>query len=69
MTGVSWTWRLEDAEGKVVTGPASPPHPTQSDAETWIGETWRDLAAAGVAQVSLFEDGRLEYGPMSLAEA
>ena len=52
-----------------MTGPASPPHPTQSDAETWIGETWRDLAAAGVAQVSLFEDGRLEYGPMSLAEA
>jgi hypothetical protein len=42
--------------------------PTQADAETWIGETWRELAAGGVAAVTLFEDGREVYGPMSLSE-
>ena len=40
----------------------------QSDAESWLGETWRELAAAGIAQVTLFEDGTLVYGPMPLTE-
>jgi hypothetical protein len=29
---------------------------------------WRELLDAGVAQVTLFEDGREVYGPMSLQE-
>ena len=66
---MSWTWRLEAEDGTPLPNPASPPHPSQSDAETWLGETWRELADAGVAQASLLEDGRLEYGPMSLSEA
>jgi hypothetical protein len=65
---MSWTWRLEDEDGAALAGPASPPHTSQSDAESWLGETWRELSAAGVAQASLFEDTRLEYGPMPLAE-
>jgi hypothetical protein len=40
--------------------------PTQGDAETWVGEAWRDLLEQGVEQVSLLEDGREVYGPMSL---
>ena len=40
--------------------------PTQGDAETWLGETWRELLAAGVDAVVLVEDGRDVYGPMSL---
>ena len=39
---------------------------SQSDAESWIGETWQDLLEEGVHQVSLFEAGRQVYGPMSL---
>jgi len=31
-----------------------------------IGENWRALLAAGVDQVSLLDDTRTEYGPMSL---
>lgn len=46
----------------------SPSHPNQSDAESWLGERWRDLADAGVASVTLLEDDRTVYGPMSLAE-
>ena len=41
--------------------------PTQSDAESWFGEVWHDLSAAGVAAVTLHRDGQKVYGPMSLA--
>jgi hypothetical protein len=40
--------------------------PTQGDAETWLGEIWRELLNCGVDAVSLLEDGRVVYGPMSL---
>jgi hypothetical protein len=66
---MSWTWRLEDADGGEVSGPASPVHSNQSDAESWLGEHWRELAQAGVAQATLFEDARKVYGPMSLSES
>ncbi|GAT81045.1 hypothetical protein STXM2123_1746 [Streptomyces sp. F-3] len=39
---------------------------TQSDAESWIGEHWRELRDGGADQVRLFEDGTEVYGPMSL---
>jgi hypothetical protein len=39
---------------------------SQGDAESWLGENWRDLLASGVDQVTLLEEGRIEYGPMSL---
>jgi hypothetical protein len=41
--------------------------PTQSDAESWIGEHWRHLADSGVESVALYEDDREVYGPMSLS--
>jgi hypothetical protein len=66
---MSWKWRLEAADGSELTGPASPAQSNQSDAESWLGEQWRDLADAGVAQATLFEDERKVYGPMSLAES
>jgi hypothetical protein len=66
---MSWTWRLESEDGTALAAPASPLHPSQSDAESWLGETWRALADAGVAQATLLEDDRVEYGPMSLSEA
>ncbi|RAG85352.1 hypothetical protein DN069_11865 [Streptacidiphilus pinicola] len=62
-----WTWRYEKLDGSVV--PASngvEEFPTQGDAETWIGETWKELLADGIDQVVLLEDGEKIYGPMSL---
>lgn len=64
----TWTWEFVDADGAPVTGaPASTTEfPTQSDAESWLGETWPDLHAAGIAAVTLRRDGAAVYGPMSL---
>jgi hypothetical protein len=66
---VTWTWRYESEDGAVLEAPATPVSehfPTQGDAETWLGEVWRELLAAGVAQVTLLEEDRKVYGPMSL---
>jgi hypothetical protein len=66
----SWRWRFEDGTGTEVTagGAASgvTGFPSQSDAESWIGEVWRDLLEEGVDQVTLLEGDREVYGPMSL---
>jgi hypothetical protein len=66
---MTWTWRYETADGEPVNpGDAAPTEtfPTQSDAESWLGEEWRALRDAGVARVTLLEEGRVVYGPMSL---
>ncbi|HWH00104.1 MAG TPA: hypothetical protein VNV66_12465 [Pilimelia sp.] len=55
-----WSWRYEGAEGQRVDGPTET-FGTQADAESWIGQSWRELAAAGVTSVSLLEDERVEY--------
>lgn len=39
---------------------------TQQAAEQWLTASYQDLADAGVSHVSLFEEDRLVYGPMSL---
>lgn len=66
---MSWHWRLADADGAAVsTEETLPDFTSQSDAESWIGEVWRDLVDAGAAEVSLYEDDRLVYGPMSLSD-
>lgn len=66
---MSWTWRLETADGTALSVPNSPLHASQSDAESWLGESWRDLARSGVAQVSLYDDSQLVYGPMPLSDS
>ena len=63
---MAWSWRCETGGGETVTGVGSESFPTQADAETWIGETWRDLLDKGVDQVVLLEGDREVYGPMSL---
>ncbi|MEZ0108056.1 hypothetical protein ABH920_002054 [Catenulispora sp. EB89] len=64
---VTFMWRYEDtAGGEKDTGAKPEEFSTQSDAESWIGENWKDLLEAGVDQVTLLEDGTVVYGPMSL---
>jgi len=58
---MAWTWRYERSDGTTVDGPPPERFTSQSDAETWLGQTWRELAAQGVEQVSLLDDGALRY--------
>lgn len=66
-----WTWRYEKTDGAVVSSGDLPEaiFASQGDAESWLGENWRGLLEAGVDQVTLLEDERKEYGPMSLRPA
>ena len=68
---MSWHWRLADPSGAVLD-PASvgievPEDDNQGDAESWLGENWRELLDRGVATVTLFDGDRKVYGPMGLA--
>ncbi|MHB1594640.1 MAG: hypothetical protein ACYCO9_04655 [Streptosporangiaceae bacterium] len=68
---MTWTWQYEKADGSQAPARGLPKESfgSQGDAETWLGENWASLLAAGVDQVSLFEEDRCEYGPMSLHPA
>jgi hypothetical protein len=63
-----WVWQCHDASGAVTTPSVGVPEgfPTQADAESWVGENWRELLEDGVESVTLLEAGREVYGPMSL---
>jgi hypothetical protein len=68
---MSWNWRYLDRKGKVMSTPepgARDGFVTRADAETWLGDKWRELADEGVAAVTLLEDDREVYGPMSLED-
>ncbi|MGC1211257.1 MAG: hypothetical protein WA890_08365 [Micromonospora sp.] len=57
---MAWSWRYEGTNGESVNGPAES-FASQADAESWIGQTWRELGASGVTSVALTEDDRVEY--------
>ena len=68
---MSWYWRLEDPSGAeldpVAVGVEVPQTDNQGDAESWLGESWRELLERGVATVTLFNGEQEVYGPMGLA--
>jgi len=67
---MGWTWRyVDDAGNEPDLSSINAEFPSQADAETWLGEVWRTLAESGVVSVTLLEDGREVYGPMSLRPA
>ncbi|NLU77406.1 hypothetical protein HCA58_03165 [Micromonospora sp. HNM0581] len=57
---MAWSWRYEGANGESVDGPVES-FGSQADAESWIGQSWRELATSGVTSVALLEDDRVEY--------
>lgn len=63
-----WRWDLLDSSGAVISDDALrvPTFPTQSEAESWVGEEWPVLVEAGVDAVTLREGDTVVYGPMSL---
>ena len=70
---MSWHWRLEDPTGAsldpAAVGVEMPATDNQGDAESWLGEHWRELLSRGVAAVTLFDGTEKVYGPMALAPA
>jgi len=67
---MTWTWTYAGPEGQPVTpDEATEGFLTQAEAEDWIGVVWRELREAGVGSVTLLEDDRVVYGPMSLDPA
>lgn len=64
---MAWAWRYEAANGQKQAG-GSESFPSQSDAESWMGQSWRELVAEGIATAVLVEDDRVEYR-MSLLPA
>ena len=71
MSSRPFSWRYELLDGSPVRAgaPEQERFPTQADAESWIGEAWRELLDGGVDQVTLLEGERVVYGPMSLHPA
>ena len=70
---MTWSWRYQDAQGQdvpeVAQNVSAESFSTKGDAESWLGETWRDLLSAGVEQVVLMEGDRVEYAmPLTPAE-
>ncbi|GAA4517442.1 MULTISPECIES: hypothetical protein [Nonomuraea] len=67
---MTWRWRYEDAHGGEVTDRPLPREvfPSQADAESWLGENWRELLDSGVEQVALLEEERVEYRGLSLRQ-
>lgn len=64
---MAWTWRFEKADGTEVEPAVQPEEfTTQGDAESWLGECWKDLLEGGADQVVLSEGDTKVYGPMSL---
>lgn len=67
---MTWTWTYTGADGQqVVPEDAAEGFLSQAEAEDWIGVSWRELRESGVSSVTLHEDDRVVYGPMSLDSA
>ena len=70
---MAWTWIYQNEDGSPTD--VLPPEavltsfPTQSDAESFIGETWQALLNGGITAVTLYEDAHEIYGPMLLKPA
>ena len=68
---MTWHWRFEDPAGAAIDpatlGVEFLETDNQGDAESWLGENWRELLDKGVATVTLFDGDDEVYGPMGLA--
>ena len=67
-TRPAWDWDLLDAHERVVDRPVSPAFTSRFDAEAWLGESWRQLAAQGVAAARLAHHGEPAAPPLPLVE-
>lgn len=68
MNAVTWSWRYEDARGSVLEDPASEVFTSRGDAESWLGEHWPSLAAAGVRRAQLLSGATAIGRPVALRD-
>ena len=63
-----WTWVYFDAHGETMAGGSlvTRGFPTQSDAENYLGESWKELLATGCGVGDPAPRDGVVYGPMSL---
>jgi hypothetical protein len=61
---MSWRWVPDREPTRSV--PEARTFANQGEAETWLGEFYPELMSAGIRAVTLYEEERLVYGPMSL---
>lgn len=66
MSGPQWTWQLLAADEREVDRPVSPAFTSRFDAEAWLGEHWRVVAAEGVAAARLLHQGAAIAPPVPL---
>lgn len=57
---MNWTWQFEDVDGKTVAA-RDTEFSNQGDAESWLGEEWRELAESGAAVAILHNGETVEY--------
>lgn len=60
---MAWTWRYYEADGSEPEGSDLPSESftSRGDAESWLGENWRELAEGDVARVALWEGEKKVY--------
>jgi hypothetical protein len=70
---MAWFWSYGRDVDAAVDAPSdealperSEDFPAQADAETWLGQEFGALLESGIENVTLFENDREVYGPMSL---
>lgn len=64
-----WRWEFVDRDEIVLVKPVSPVFTSRFDAESWLGEHWRALAADRAVRAQLFA-GTDRVGPaVTLREA
>jgi hypothetical protein len=61
-----WEWILADGAGRRLEPNRSPVFTSRFDAEQWLGERWRTLAAEGAASAQLVHDGTPVAASMEL---
>lgn len=52
-----WVWEMLGPDDAVLDRPLSPTFTNRFDAEAWLGEHWRELAAEGVVAARLQHQG------------
>lgn len=57
---MAFSWRLSPP-GAFVAPDTAASFTSQSDAESWLGEHWREMAAAGVKDVTLSDGATAVY--------
>lgn len=64
-----WAWRLLGPDGRALDRSSGPVFTARFDAEQWLGEHWRPLAADDVHAAQLLHDGSLVGRPVTLRPA